>query len=130
MQPADFIKNNVLKLESKNFDAILSRLSDPQTIRLLHAAIGMNTEAGEVIDLLKKKAFYGKEVDQLKFVDEIGDLLWYMGLACDVLGVSFEEIMDRNTAKLTARYGEKFSESAALNRNTAKEAEALQKGTV
>lgn len=130
MNPQEYIKETVLKLESKNFEAIMQRLQDPQAVRMLHSAIGLNTEAGEVIDLLKKKIFYGKEVDRLKFLDELGDLVWYLGLACDVLGTSFEELMDRNNAKLMARYSEgKFSETAAINRDTAKETAALAKGS-
>ena len=136
MNPSEYVKN-VLKTESNDFEAILGRLTaagkpvalesgDGNALRLLHAAIGINTEAGEVIDLVKKQAFYGKQVDRLKFIDELGDLMWYTALALDSLGGSFEEVFERNIAKLKARYGEKFSESAALNRDAAREDAALK----
>ena len=37
----------------------------------------------------------------------------------------FDKILDANIAKLKARYGEKFSVEAAINRNTEREMEAL-----
>lgn len=129
MDTKEYIEGTVVKLESKDYDVIRARLDVPG-IRLLHAAIGMNTEAGEVIDLVKKKLFYGKSVDRTKFLDEMGDLVWYLGLACDVLGTTFEELKAGNAAKLAERYREgKFSAQAAINPNKSKEMEALQKAT-
>jgi len=55
--------------------------------RLLHAAMGMVTESGELIDAIKKHLFYGKPVDKVNMKEEIGDVCWYVALACDVLGI-------------------------------------------
>jgi NTP pyrophosphatase (non-canonical NTP hydrolase) len=124
MKPSEYVKN-VLRTESTNFEAIKGRFDEP-TIRLMHAFIGIATEAGEINDAMKKHLFYGKAFDKANAVEELGDLMWYIGVACDTLGVSLEEVMEKNIAKLRARYGEKFSEQAALNRNLDTERKILE----
>lgn len=42
---------------------LLARFQNPQTIRLIHAAMGMMTETGEFMDILKRHLFYGKPID-------------------------------------------------------------------
>lgn len=103
-------------------DDIISR-------RLLHAAMGLCTEAGEFTDAMKREIFYGKPVDFTNLVEEIGDVLWYVALACNALGVDMSEVMDKNIAKLRTRYPEKFTEQDAINRDLDAEREALEGGT-
>ena len=45
----------------------------------------------------------------------------------DTLGVSFEEIQERNIEKLKARYGEKFTDEKAINRNLETERSILER---
>src|SRR5262249_12605893 len=105
---------------------VKERLQDTGTVRLLHAMIGLCTESGEIQDQLKKHIFYGKPIDTTNLVEEMGDLFWYLGIMANTLGVSFEEIMAKNNAKLRARYGDKFTETAALNRNLNAERNILE----
>ena len=126
MIPADFVKACVMR-ESKDQDKIKARLQDTDTIRLLHSMIGLCTESGEIQDQMKKNIFYGKPLDRVNLVEELGDLMWYVAIAADTLGVSLEDIMERNNAKLEARYGKAFTEQAALVRNLDKEREILEK---
>lgn len=86
-------------------------------IRLLHAGIGIATEAGEFLDQLKKHVFYGKDLDFTNLKEEIGDMLWYLAIALDELGFTFEEVMSMVIEKLKKRYPEKFTEAEALNRD-------------
>lgn len=118
--------SNAIKTESTDFDKIGARLSDPKNIRILHAAIGLATEAGEVQDALKKHVFYGKPLDTVNIAEELGDIFWYMAIMADALDVSFADIMDKNIAKLKARYGDKFTEGAALNRDIPAERAILE----
>ena len=120
-------KELVLKTESKDFEAISSRLKDNRTLRLLHGSCGIATEAGELLDALKKHIFYGKEIDTVNVVEEVGDLMWYCAIILDELGVEFEDVMEKNINKLKARYGEKFSETSANTRNLDKERKILEK---
>ena len=112
MEPKQYIKS-VLVTEATDFDAIKGRLSDTTTIRLMHAKDGIVTEAGEIATQLKKHIFYGKPLDKVNLIEEMGDLFWYLALMCDVLGIPFEQVWDLNIAKLRARYGDKFSEARA-----------------
>lgn len=117
MNPKEYIER-VLVTESVSFDLIKERLQDVKFLRLLHAAIGMCTEAGEFMDGLKKAIYYdNKTLDEINLMEEIGDLLWYCALALDELGFSFEEVMERNIAKLQARYKGKFSSTRAIERD-------------
>lgn len=114
----DYIQN-ALKTESVGFHFEGKE-------RLLHAGIGLATESGEFLDALKKAVFYGKELDKVNLKEELGDILWYMAIAMDVLGTDFETEMKKNIEKLKARYGEKFSQAAAESRDLEKERKILK----
>ena len=124
MQSHSYIED-AIKTEATDFKAMDSRLSNDGTKRLLHAGIGLSTEAGEFLDALKKHIFYGKELDRVNMAEELGDLFWYMAIVADELGVEFESVMEKNIAKLKARYGDKFSESRAENRDLETERDIL-----
>jgi NTP pyrophosphatase (non-canonical NTP hydrolase) len=116
----------VLTTESNDFESIYNRMEERKIIRLLHAFMGMSTEAGEALDAIKKHLFYGKELDEINLIEELGDALWYISVAINALGTSYEQVMERNLAKLKKRYGEKFNEQSANNRNLDEERKILE----
>ena len=118
---------NATSTESYVTHEMIARLSNPKTIRLLHAAMGLTTEAGEFVDMLKKHIFYGKPIDYVNAKEEIGDTLWYTALAIDVLETTMNEVMTVNIDKLKARYPEKFTEFNAENRDLVTERKILEK---
>ena len=118
--------SDAIRTESRDFDAMNTRLLDDGVKRLLHAGIGLSTEAGEFLDALKKHIFYGKELDRVNLAEELGDLFWYMAIVGDELGIKFEDVMDRNITKLKARYGENFSEEKAEHRDLDSERKILE----
>lgn len=118
--------SDAIRTESRDFDAMNTRLNDDGIKRLLHAGIGLSTEAGEFLDALKKHIFYGKELDRVNLAEELGDLFWYMAIVGDELGIEFEDVMARNITKLKARYGEKFSEEKADKRDLETERKILE----
>ncbi len=84
---------------------------------LLNSVMGMNGEAGEAIDHVKKHLCHGHELDQAAFLKEVGDVLWYVALACTVMGVDMSAVAQANIAKLTARYPEgHFSTERSVHR--------------
>lgn len=99
---------------------------DSDQIDLLHAAIGMQTESAEFSDMLKKHIFYGKPIDRVNLAEELGDQLWYVAMALRALGTDFETVMERNIAKLKARYPQKFTEELAENRDLETERAILE----
>lgn len=116
----------VLVTEARDFTAVKERMQDTGTVRLMHAMIGMATESGEIQDQLKKHIFYGKSLDKTNLVEELGDLMWYVGVMCSELDVGLDEVMEKNIAKLKARYGSKFTEAAALTRDLETERKILE----
>ena len=83
---------------------------------LCNAVYGLNGEAGEVIDLLKKHEFQGHELNKDKLIDEAGDVAWYLALLATALGVSLQDILMQNVGKLTLRYPVGFSKERSVNR--------------
>lgn len=123
MKPSDYIKN-AIRTESKDYQFTKTGNVTP---RIEHAVMGIVTEAGELMDAIKKAKIYGKELDKINIVEELGDLMWYFALLSDELKVTFEEIWDKNIRKLALRYPEKYSHDKALNRTLDKEREELEK---
>lgn len=89
--------------------------------QLMHAAIGMATEAGEVLDALKKSIIYGRPVDVANILEEAGDEKWYLALLLRTIGSTDREAGEKNIKKLLIRYPEKFSGEQAVTRNVALE---------
>lgn len=112
--------------ESSNFEEIALRATTVRVIRLLHGAIGMATESGEILDAIKKHIFYGAPLDLVNVKEEVGDSLWYQAIILHELSSSFPEVMEKIIAKLKARYPDKFSAEKALNRNLAAERNILE----
>lgn len=100
----------------------------PQDPRITHAAYGLVTESGELLDALKKAMFYGEELDLTNIKEEAGDILWYLAILFDATGTSFEEEQARVIAKLRKRYPEKFTSYDAANRDLEGERKILEAG--
>lgn len=120
---------NCLRTNSIITDEFMERLSNPRTIQLLHACLGMTTEVGEFTDMLKKHLFYGKKFDHVNGVEELGDTTWYVSLAIDALKTTMDEVITVNIEKLRKRFPEKFTEDLAINRDVDKEREFLEDST-
>jgi NTP pyrophosphatase (non-canonical NTP hydrolase) len=71
---------------------------------LMHAVVGVASEAGELLDAAKKHVIYGKPLDMNNVVEELGDLEFYMEALRAELGVSREDTLVQNVAKLSRRY--------------------------
>lgn len=73
-------------------------------LELLHCAVGMADEAGEVLDHIKKFVYHGKPLDRADIASEFGDLEWYKTNALRLLGIKYSETLEANIIKLDARY--------------------------
>ncbi len=123
MLPSEYIKSAICTEPIKYNETLTKGLSP----RVEHGVIGLVTESGELMDAVKKAKYYGKEIDTVNIVEEMGDLMWYMAIIADQLGVSFEEIWDKNIRKLKARYPEKFKKKSALTRDLKLERQELER---
>lgn len=78
--------------------------------------MGLNGEAGECIDILKKHLFQGHSLDKEHMAKELGDVAWYLAVSCHAIGYSLEEVLQMNVEKLSKRYPNGFEEKRSLNR--------------
>lgn len=76
--------------------------------QLTNGLIGLNGEAGEAIDILKKHLFQGHELDKGHMAKELGDVAWYLAVSADAIGYDLETILQMNINKLIARYPDGF----------------------
>ena len=100
---------------SSDFAALLTRLTeleasaDADVPRLMTAAFGISAEAGEFTEVIKKIFLQGKPYNEdnvFHLKRELGDICWYIAQACMALDTTFEEVLQLNYEKLSARYPE------------------------
>lgn len=80
----------------------------PATDMLINAALGLAGEAGEVAEIVKKAMYHGRwlGVDHLR--RELGDVLWYVALACTACSFDMGDVMQANIDKLRERWPDGF----------------------
>lgn len=106
-------------MDFKEYQKLAMRTKNKQLIKdqqLLNAALGLNGEAGELADEIKKIFFHGHELNKDKLIKEAGDILWYIALLADAIGVDMETIAEKNIEKLKKRYPEGFSSERSIHR--------------
>jgi len=100
---------------SSDFASLLARLTelevtvDADVPRLMTAAFGISAEAGEFTEVIKKIFLQGKPYNEdnvFHLKRELGDICWYIAQACMALDTTFEEVLQMNYEKLSARYPE------------------------
>ena len=93
---------------------------------LIHAALLITSEGGEVADVVKKHFAYGKSLDRIHLLEELGDLAWGMNLMIKSAGLTWEQVLGANIAKLEKRYPDlKFNAGHATNRQVQLELDAI-----
>ena len=104
--------NQVTSDESKDAVAFMNRIQDlkeqkTEMHRLLTGAVGVCSEGGEFLEIVKKMIFQGKPWDEANIHHlkiELGDIMWYVANACMALDVSFDDVVATNVKKLEKRY--------------------------
>lgn len=99
---------------------------DDIAIELLHAGLGLATEAGEFLQAVGDHVFDGLDLDTVNIGEEIGDSLWYLAKAAKFTGTTLELEQVRNIAKLAKRFPNKFENAAALERDLDAERTVLE----
>ena len=84
--------------------------------RLLNGLMGLNGEAGEAIDILKKSLFQGHPMDNEHMAKELGDVAWYLAISADAIGYKLEDIFQMNIDKLKNRYPDGFDSEKSQHR--------------
>ena len=111
--------------ESRDFIAFSDRIvsldeKNASIERLLTGAVGINSEGGEIMEIVKKLIFQGKKWDKdtiYHLKRELGDVMWYVVQCLIALDTSMDEIVGMNVDKLKARYpGGEFDPFYSENR--------------
>ena len=108
--------NEYQKLAAVTMNKTLDKRS-----QILNSALGMCGEAGEFADLIKKHAFQGHNLDVEHIKKELGDVCWYIALACTAFNLELDDVLQTNIDKLKARYPEGFSVEKSEHREAGDE---------
>jgi NTP pyrophosphatase (non-canonical NTP hydrolase) len=95
---------------------ILFKPMETQTEMLLHAAIGIAGESGEIIDTVKRHWIYDAALDHGNLLEEAGDVLFYTTALLQAAGYTLEQAIEHNIAKLSKRYPAGYTDQAARER--------------
>lgn len=95
---------------------LIAKEMTPENAHLLHMAVGIAGEAGELLDAIKKAVIYNKPLDILNIIEELGDLEFYMQGLRNSLLLSRASTIDHNMAKLGKRYFDGYSDKSAQDR--------------
>ena len=118
--------DSVTSEATKDCDTFIERLdelqenpkwNEPQ--RLLTGAIGICSEGGELLDIVKKLLFQGKQPTaelRVKLKNELGDVMWYAQQIMIAMNWTLEEVLAENTKKLSGRYPDGFETEKSENR--------------
>jgi NTP pyrophosphatase (non-canonical NTP hydrolase) len=88
---------------AKPGEDILKELT-PEHVHAWHMATGACSEAGELLDAVKKYVCYNKPLDRENVVEEMGDIEFYLEGMRAKLGIAREEVLEYNIQKLLKRY--------------------------
>lgn len=97
---------------SKDREAFINRITELydsgiDVARLNTSAIGICSEGGELLEIVKKVMFHGKPLDAENLTHaqkELGDVIWYWINACTALNIDPYEVIEQNVKKLVSRY--------------------------
>lgn len=107
----DEYQKQALKTAHNHPDALMN-----QTIW----AMGVAGEAGEVVEKWKKIVAYKDGIvsqeDLGELAKELGDVIWYIAVMAHSLGLSLDDIMQRNLEKLASRQKRGVIKSKGDNR--------------
>ena len=98
------------KLTAKKFD--------DQKMELSSWGLGVAGEAGDIASCIKKLLFHKNEAIKDGIKENIGDVMWYVAMICNVLGWNLNEILEENIRKLKKRYPQGFTEKDAQRGGT------------
>lgn len=118
--------NAIIELNETPIKDLEDKKELPLNPRLFHGAIGIATEATELLEAMDIALRSDNEWDGVNVKEEIADIAWYEAILLDEIGANFYDLLSTNIEKLQARYPEKFSADNAINRNLDVERKILE----
>ncbi len=93
-------------------DFVRSKVNTP----LECSYLGLAGETGELLDLLKKVTYHGHKLEHDKFINECGDILFYLTDILNRHQFNIQDAMFANVEKLNRRYKAAFTKEESQNR--------------
>ena len=104
-QPAVPIKDPGITPDEYQAQARTTFLLTDDPNALTYLSLGLANEGGEAAGVMKKwlRGDYDLEETKKRMKGELGDVLWYVAVLADELGLSLADIMSSNIEKLSSR---------------------------
>ena len=100
----------------KNPSVIRDNMGDSD-VALIHMAMGIAGEAGELLDAIKKCTMYHQPLDVKHVIEELGDIEFYMEGLRQELDLDRSHVLSENVMKLSKRYSDfKYTDAKAKAR--------------
>ncbi len=112
MNPADY----------PNFVRSRTKPMETPLLNILHMAVGISGEAGELLDAVKKAWVYNKPLDIDNVLEELGDLMFYIQGMINVIEdyedfpLNLDTVILLNRVKLYERYPNGYTDADAIER--------------
>lgn len=94
----------------------------------IHSILGIATESVELVQNLRQALVSNTGLDYVNLIEEFGDIFWYMHIPFiyAVINPDLNPVLRKNLLKLYARFGEKFEQGNAINRDLEAERKILE----
>ena len=98
------------------FQSNMLRTLSPVNRDLTQATLGLMDEVGELAKVVKNNRAQGHPLNINNVAEELGDILYYTAMACEVCSLNMSDVMDNVIAKLRRRYPNGFESDKSINR--------------
>jgi NTP pyrophosphatase (non-canonical NTP hydrolase) len=118
-EPDDATRMLLTEYQEFVVDKLAANYQNYQEEKLIICSLGLAGESGEFVDRVKKAVFHGLGVEYAcadEGRQELGDILYYLTLACHATGTTLLEVLLGNVAKLKERYPNGFDPAVAHKR--------------
>lgn len=105
-----------------NFVHSRTKPMETPLLNILHMAVGISGEAGELLDVVKKSWVYNKPLDIDNVLEELGDLVFYIQGMINVIEdyedfpLNLDTVILLNMVKLYERYPNGYTDADAIER--------------
>lgn len=112
-------QKQAIRTLNRQYGKIHARLRSSTNMDLNHAAFMVHKEGGEFANVIYDHLYYGKPLSREKLINEMGDVLYGLAIACEAIGTTFDYVANRNIVKLSERYQDgEFSEKEAQRKRS------------
>jgi len=91
-------------VEFNDYQSLANRTLYGNEQVLTNLSLGLASETGQVVDLVKKYTFHGASLNKDQLTKQMGDVLWYLSQVAEWADIPFDEVAKQNIAKLNQKY--------------------------